>query len=114
MSKSLKAGYLRLFARPLAVVATSLLLVRAQAVGAPESKPAKDRAVTVQAFADRTAITPGGPLNLAIQMHIEEGWHVYWRGQGGQTGMPTRIEWKLPAGFLVARTQFPVPEPKYD
>lgn len=28
--------------------------------------------------------------------------------------MPTRIEWELPAGFVAGRTQFPVPEPKFD
>jgi len=44
---------------------------------------------------------------------MDEDWHVYWRNPGG-TGLPTKIQWKPPQGYKVGRTEFPVPELKFD
>ncbi len=70
--------------------------------------------VKVQAYADRSAVVPGGPLTLAVSLEPEKDWHVYWRSPGGLTGLPTQVAWKGPSGFGFGRAQFPVPRLKHD
>ncbi len=64
--------------------------------------------VEARLLADRTAITPGGRIDLAVQFKVPDGWHIYWknRGEGGQE---TRFDWHLPAGWSVGPMQFPKP-----
>jgi DsbC/DsbD-like thiol-disulfide interchange protein len=40
---------------------------------------------------------------------MEKGWHTYWKNPG-DAGMPTRIEWDLPDGFVAEGTRWPCPE----
>ncbi len=68
--------------------------------------------LTVQAFADREAIAPGEPFNVLISITMHNGWHVYWANPNA-TGLPTKVSFKLPDGFLVGRTQYPVPHTSY-
>lgn len=84
------------------------------AAAGPTSAIKKDANVAVQAFADRTAAAPGEVVNLLISLTPDKDWHVYWRGPGGLTGLPTTIDWSGPAGFSFGRTQFPVPKRSFD
>ena len=45
---------------------------------------------------------------LGIQMSLEEDWHIYWKNPG-DTGLPTQVDWLLPAGFAVGPIQWPPP-----
>jgi thiol:disulfide interchange protein DsbD len=36
------------------------------------------------------------------------GWHTYWQNPG-DSGLPTTIEWKLPAGVTAGPIQWPAP-----
>jgi thiol:disulfide interchange protein DsbD len=59
--------------------------------------------------AERTAVVPGEPLTVALRLAAIPGWHTYWRNPG-DSGEPTRIEWKLPRGFAAGEIEWPTPE----
>ncbi len=82
--------------------------------GEPASKPVTVSHVTLQAFADRTAIAPGEIVNLAVTLKPEDGWHVYWINPGPNGGLPTEVKWSGLAGWQVGRSRYPVPTVKYD
>jgi DsbC/DsbD-like thiol-disulfide interchange protein len=42
-------------------------------------------------------------------MDIRSGWHTYWKNPG-DSGLPLRIRWNLPAGFSAGEIQWPAPE----
>lgn len=52
---------------------------------------------------------PGETLTVALRLKHEEKWHTYWRNPG-DSGMPTRIAWDLPAGVQAGPILWPVPE----
>jgi thiol:disulfide interchange protein len=90
------------------------LTVARTVVAAPASAIKKDANVSVQAIADRTAVSPGEVMNLLISLKPEKDWHVYWRGPGGLSGLPTTVEWSGPLGFEFSRTLFPIPTRSID
>ena len=51
---------------------------------------------------------PGKPLQTAIRMTHDEGWHSYWINPG-VAGIPTKATWKLPQGWETDGLEFPVP-----
>ena len=52
---------------------------------------------------------PSETVLAGIHLHMEKGWHTYWRNSGG-SGMPTTIDWKLPKGVTAGSIFWPVPE----
>ncbi len=55
-----------------------------------------------------TSIRPGTPFTVGVHFELEEEWHNYWQN-AGDSGLPTTIEWTLPAGFRAGEIQWPVP-----
>ena len=55
------------------------------------------------------SVVPGGTLWVDLHLDIDPGWHVYWRNPG-DSGLPTEIAWKLPAGFSAGEIAWPAPE----
>ncbi len=53
------------------------------------------------------AVQPGKPLTVALHLVHDPHWHTYWVNPG--TGLPTTIEWKLPAGWTAGPIQWPAP-----
>ena len=45
---------------------------------------------------------------LLVTLFVEPGWHVSWRNPG-ETGLPTRLSWSLPAGVRAEGETWPVP-----
>lgn len=45
---------------------------------------------------------------LLVTLTVDDGWHVSWRNPG-ETGLPTRFVWNLPAGVRAGRETWPVP-----
>jgi thiol:disulfide interchange protein DsbD len=39
---------------------------------------------------------------------MEPGWHTYWRNPG-DSGLPTRVRWTLPEGFVAGEIRWPYP-----
>src|SRR5262249_37070250 len=54
--------------------------------------------VTAKLIADVTAVTPGKPFKLGVELLMQPGWHTYYK-ESGDAGMPTKIEWHLPKDF---------------
>ena len=70
--------------------------------------PARAAHVHAELLSDTSAIQPGKPFWLAVQLTIDEGWHIYWKNPG-DSGIPTRVNFKLPEGFTAGPLQFPTP-----
>ncbi len=42
-------------------------------------------------------------------MKMRAGWHTYWKNPG-DAGLPLRIKWSLPGGFVAGPIEWPAPE----
>ncbi len=58
-------------------------------------------------------VRPGDTVLAGIHLHMNQGWHSYWKNSG-QSGLPTTIEWKLPPGITAGSTQWPVPKKLFE
>ncbi len=65
--------------------------------------------VSVRLLSERAAIEPGRPFHVGLLMKMRRGWHTYWKNPG-DSGMPLRITWSLPAGFTAGPIEWPAPE----
>lgn len=52
---------------------------------------------------------PGKPVQTALRMVIDPGWHTYWINPG-EGGMKTSFEWKLPPGWKAEEIGSPLPK----
>ncbi|KQR41543.1 protein-disulfide reductase [Acidovorax sp. Leaf160] len=53
-------------------------------------------------------IGPGKPLWLGLSITHQPDWHTYWKNPG-DSGLPTQLEWQLPAGIDAGEIAWPVP-----
>jgi thiol:disulfide interchange protein/DsbC/DsbD-like thiol-disulfide interchange protein len=99
------------FMGPVAVAALLVVLSVATAGGsvAHASAVATTERVTATLVADAVAAEPGRPVWVALRLDIADGWHTYWRNPG-DSGEPTRIEWRLPDGVEASDIFWPAPE----
>ena len=88
-----------------ALLMTLLLALTARADGPPAPKDL----VKAELVTETASVVPGTRLWVDLHLEIKQGWHVYWRNPG-DSGLPTAIDWKLPAGFLAGPILWPVPE----
>src|SRR5271169_3316893 len=70
-----------------------------------------DSAPKVQArlIAEAGEVAPGGALTVALEEVIRPGWHTYWVNPG-EAGLPTTIDWSLPAGWKAGAIEWPYPK----
>jgi len=85
-------------------VLLAALLLALPALAAPVRTPH----VEAELVAERTAVVPGEPLTVALRLKMIPAWHTYWRNPG-DSGEPTRLEWRLPAGFEASEIHWPYP-----
>jgi thiol:disulfide interchange protein DsbD len=84
--------------------------VAAMSAGAHAQTPAPPAPkVQVELLAEKAAVRPGDKITLALRQRIAPGWHTYWINPG-DSGEPTRIEWKLPDGASAGPIEWPVPD----
>ncbi len=76
---------------------------------AAHAAPVVTEHVEAELIAARDAAEPGKPLVVALRLKAIPGWHTYWRNPG-DSGQPTSIDWKLPAGFAAGAIRWPVPQ----
>lgn len=55
------------------------------------------------------SVAPGQTVWAAVRLEMEPGWHTYWKDPG-DSGMATKIQWRLPAGFTAGEIEWPRPE----
>lgn len=91
---------------PLAVLLTSGPFC-APTVANAQIKDGKEL-VKASLLTDVDAIQPGQRFRIGVLYQMEPGWHIYWK-YSGDSGIPTKIDWQLPAGFKVGELQWPLP-----
>ena len=53
-------------------------------------------------------VTPGKMLWLGLRLQHQPEWHTYWKNPG-DSGLPTQLQWTLPAGLQAGEVAWPVP-----
>ena len=53
-------------------------------------------------------VGPGRPLWLGLSISHQPDWHTYWKNPG-DSGLPTQLQWTLPAGMDAGEIAWPVP-----
>ena len=54
-------------------------------------------------------VQAGKPVWLGLQLTHQPEWHTYWKNPG-DSGLPTMLEWKLPAGITAGDIVWPTPK----
>ena len=62
----------------------------------------------LMAFAPE-GVQPGKPLWVGLQIAHQPNWHTYWKNSG-DSGLPTVLEWQLPAGITAGDIAWPTPK----
>lgn len=57
-----------------------------------------DKHTSLRMLADVKEVVPGSTFMLGVELTMQPGWHTYYK-ESGDAGMPTSIEWVLPAGY---------------
>src|SRR6516164_8687511 len=89
----------------IALVAALAAASSARADGPPDPKDL----VKAELVAETASLAPASTLWVDLHLAIKPGWHVYWRNPG-DSGLPTTIDWQLPAGLSAGDISWPVPE----
>jgi DsbC/DsbD-like thiol-disulfide interchange protein len=76
---------------------------------APLAEPQKSEHVRARLIPEVKSIQPGKPFCIALWLKMDEHWHTYWKNPG-DSGLPTKIEWNLPEGFVSGSIQWPYPK----
>ena len=81
------------------------------AAGAPDfcAAVAKTPHVEAEIVSRYAAVKPGQPVEAALRLKIIEHWHTYWRNPG-DSGLPTKLTWSLPAGLTAGPIEWPYPK----
>src|SRR5271154_892488 len=75
-------------------------------VGDGSDGPVKAAHVTAELAASAAVASTQGSNQIALVLHLESGWHVYWVN-AGDSGEAPNVDWVLPAGGRSARCSFP-------
>jgi DsbC/DsbD-like thiol-disulfide interchange protein/cytochrome c biogenesis protein CcdA len=62
----------------------------------------------VQLVSEQNAVLAGGTFWVAIDLKMDESWHVYWQNPG-DSGLAPKVKWHLPAGIKAGDIQWPYP-----
>ncbi len=60
-------------------------------------------------LSETSSLQPGRSVVLGLRLEMEPEWHTYWLNPG-DSGLSTRLTWRLPEGFEAGPLQFPTPE----
>ena len=76
---------------------------------AASAQPVRVDHAEAELVAAADAVVPGQPLSVGLIIRHDPHWHTYWRIPG-DSGLPTTIDWQLPAGFAAGPIEWPVPK----
>ena len=82
------------------------LLVFCRCASAQDAK--KIGAAKVTLLANTAAVEAGKPFTLGVRFDLDPTWYIYWQN-AGDIGVPTSVEWELPAGFKAGPLRWPMP-----
>ena len=85
------------------------VLTLATMIAAPlDANPVKSGHSTAEWISSSAAVTPGGTVDTAVRIRIDDGWHIYWTNPG-EGGMKTEFAITLPPGWKADGPDFPAP-----
>ena len=87
-------------------IALALILLFSAAQNAHAQE--QERHARFRLVPERTKVTAGDSIYIALEQTLDAGWHSYWTNPG-DSGEPMRIEWALPGGFEAGTLKWPVP-----
>ena len=93
-----------------AALCTALILAMTGFAGRAAAQV--DKGVTLvkaDLLADTSAVVPGKAFTVGLRLKMAPHWHTYWQ-YSGDAGLPTTINWTLPAGYKAGPIQWPLPE----
>ena len=105
MHSALPPLFLIRFHHVLATLGAGLAL----ALSVAQAAPVKTTYVEAELVSRSMALNPGEKPLLGLRLKHAPHWHTYWQNPG-DSGMPTTIQWKLPAGFKAGPILWPVPQ----
>jgi thiol:disulfide interchange protein DsbD len=73
-----------------------------------ESGPVRVDHATVELVSERLAVAPGERFHAGLRIRHDPDWHTYWINPG-DSGLATRIDWRLPEGVAAGPIQWPAP-----
>src|SRR5438477_3679858 len=73
-----------------------------------QSSVVKTDNVRAELISEVSEIKPGEPFWVALRQTMRPHWHTYWKNPG-DSGLPTEINWTLPAGVKAEPIVWPVP-----
>ncbi|WP_326542815.1 protein-disulfide reductase DsbD family protein [Pseudorhodoferax sp.] len=92
-----------------ALLAALALFALAPAAGAASSHQVNTGQVRAELVAHAPeGVVPGKPLWLGLVIEHAPKWHTYWKNPG-DSGLPTTLNWQLPAGLLAGDVDWPTP-----
>ena len=93
--------------RKLLIAAASALPLLALAAPGPVVSTPQVRAELVAHAPE--GVAPGKPLWLGLAIQHQPHWHTYWKNPG-DSGLPTNLQWALPAGIAAGEIEWPTPQ----
>jgi len=73
-----------------------------------QSSVVKTDNVRAELISEMSEIKAGEPFWVALRQTLRPHWHTYWKNPG-ESGLPTEINWTLPAGVKADPIVWPVP-----
>lgn len=73
------------------------------------AEPQQSEQVKARLISEVKSIQPGKSFCVALWLKMDKHWHTYWKNPG-DSGLPTKIEWNLPDGFVPGVVQWPYPK----
>lgn len=95
--------------RQLLILLCGILFYYCQPVFAISSGWQQAKHLQAELVSEYHTVQAGQSLLLALHFIPDEHWHTYWRNPG-DSGLPTSIEWQLPAGVTAGDIQWPTPQ----
>lgn len=86
---------------------TKFLMISAMLCGVAMAGNRSGKA-TVDWIGESATCEAGKPLQTAIRMIHDTGWHSYWINPG-EAGIKTSVKWKLPPGWKTGGLGYPAP-----
>lgn len=93
-------------AGPIVTLLLAILVIAASHVAA---EPVRVGHVEADLVSEVRSIQPGQPFWVGLEINLDEHWHVYWRNPG-DAGLPPKLTWDLPEGFIAEPIQWPYPK----
>jgi thiol:disulfide interchange protein DsbD len=69
----------------------------------------KTEQLDVELISESAAAAPGSTVWLGLRLKHAPGWHTYWINPG-DSGLPTKLKWTLPAGYSADDFAWPAPK----